>query len=124
WEVRDLESNHGTSSEFAFDRRPVVSSALRLLEVSHAVHLAPGDRPGSHFLCVHRANDTDQPRTWTLTETTFELLQRFAAGDATVTESVRQFGSAHGIAIDAIFIDALCATLAQFIETGILLGSR
>ncbi|HEX4352777.1 MAG TPA: hypothetical protein VHZ95_07690, partial [Polyangiales bacterium] len=124
WEVRDLESNDGAYDEFAFDRAPVVSSALRLLELAHAVHLTPGDEPGPHYLCIHRASDADRPRTWSLTKTTFALLQRWQVGDATVAESVQQFGAARGIAIDAAFVDALCATLAQFIETGIVLGSR
>jgi hypothetical protein len=63
-------------------------------------------------------------RTWTLTETTFELLQGWQRGDCTVAESVQRLGKARAIRIDGAFVDALCTTLAQFIEIGIVLGSR
>jgi hypothetical protein len=126
WEVRDLESPPATACvEFAFDRIPVVSPALRLLAVSHAVHAGDGHyAEGAHWLCVHRANDADSVRTWTLTETTFELLQRWQRAEATVAQTVQQLGEQRAQRIDAAFVDALCTTLAQFIELGIVLGSR
>jgi hypothetical protein len=129
WQVRDLEATLAEPClDFAFDRVPVVCPALRLLRVAHAVHLkADGEgryAAGQHRLCVHRANDTDSVRTWTLTETTFELLQRWQRGGCTLAQSVQQLGQARAVSIDAAFVDALCTTLAQFIEIGIVLGSR
>jgi hypothetical protein len=128
WEVRDLAADLAEPClDFAFDRVPVVCPALRLLRVEHAVHQADGDgryAAGQHRLCVHRANDTDSVRTWTLTETTFDLLQGWQRGDCTVAESVQRLGKARAIRIDGAFVDALCTTLAQFIEIGIVLGSR
>jgi hypothetical protein len=126
WEVRDLESQMASACvEFAFDRVPVVCPALRLLTVSHAVHAGDGAyAEGTHWLCIHRATDADSVRTWTLTATTFELLQRWQRADATVAQTVQQLAEQRAQRIDAAFVDALCTTLAQFIELGIVLGSR
>jgi hypothetical protein len=129
WEVRDIALEPAEPcAEFAFDRVPVVCPALRLLRVDHAVHLSPDARgaysAGAQRLCVHRASDADSVRTWTLTETTFELLQVWQRGDCTLAESVQQLGRARAVRIDAAFVDALCTTLAQFIEIGIVLGSH
>jgi hypothetical protein len=124
WEVADLEDAPGEPvQEFAFDRVPVLSRALRCLRVQHAVH-TPGLEPGEHFLCVQRARDTERPRTWTLTSSTYALLQRLLREDEPVTESVKRAAAEQGGRVDAAYVDALCTTLAQFLELGILLGSR
>lgn len=127
WDVADLDALPALPApvqEFAFDRVPVVSHALCLLEVAHAVHL-PGDcAPQTHYLCVHRHTDAERPRTWSLTKVTFELLKELCAGERSVSEIVRQLAAASGARIDAAYLDGLCATLAQFIEVGIVLGSR
>jgi hypothetical protein len=129
WEVGDLDARHHPAcSDFAFDRVPVLSPALRLLQVSHAVHVPGGldaEIPRGEFrLCIHRAHDSERPRTWTLTQTTHELLQRWQCGTQTVAESVQQVSAERKIRVDAKFVDGLCAALAQFIEVGIVLGSR
>jgi len=125
WDVADLDAQPGGAVEdFAFDRVPVVSNALCLLEVAHAVHL-PGDCGAStHYLCVHRQHDAERPRTFCLTKVTYDLLARLSAGERTASEIVRQLAAAAGVRIDAVYLDGLCATLAQFIEVGIVLGSR
>jgi hypothetical protein len=129
WEVSDLDArNHPVLVDFAFDRVPVLSPALRLLTVSHAVHATPpaaGEyASGEHRLCVHRARNAERPRTWTLTRTTYDLLQRWQRGAETVAESVQQLAAERAFRVDAQFVDGLCASLAQFIEVGIVLGSR
>jgi hypothetical protein len=129
WEVRDLEGFSGERpGDFDFDRVPVVSPALRLLRVAHAVHAAPdpdgGYAPGEYLLCIQRQSDAAQPQTWTLTRTTFQLLERWQLGGCSVTQSVQALSRDHGYTLDAAFIDGLCAALAQFIDVGIVLGSR
>jgi len=124
WDVSDLPARPGDPvQEFAFDRVPVVSGALALLEVEHGVHL-PDCPPGKHYLCVHRQHDDERPRPYRLTRPTYDLLTQLCAGERSVSESVRQLAAAAGARIDAAYLDALCATLAQFIEVGIVLGSR
>jgi hypothetical protein len=121
WEVGDLEAVPDEPvHEFAFDRVPVLSRALRCLQVNYAVH-TPGMPAGEHFLCVQRAADSERPRTWTLTSSTYALLRRLMREDEPVTESVRHLAAER---VDAAYVDALCETLAQFLELGILLGSR
>jgi hypothetical protein len=131
WEVRDLESAPKAEvalREFSFERVAVVSRALRLLAVSHAVHLR--DAPvgqiacADHYLCVHRASDAERPKVWNLTRTTFALLERLAREDGCASDVVKDLAQASGARIDAAYLDALCATLAQFLEVGIILGSR
>jgi hypothetical protein len=125
WEVGDLAVSRRELQEFSFDRAPAVSQALRLLHVQHAVHLPAdcGAEPGEYFLCVHRRDDRAPVRTWTLTASTFELLSHFSAGQASASAIVRRLAAARGASIDAHYVDALCATLAQFLELGIVLGS-
>jgi hypothetical protein len=124
WDVADLEAVPPEPvNEFAFDRVPVLSRALRCLPVQHAVH-TPGLEPGEYFLCVQRAADGERPRTWTLTQATYALLQRLSREDEPVTESVKRAAAEQGGRVDAGYVDALCTTLAQFLELGILLGSR
>jgi hypothetical protein len=126
WEVSDLDARTGPLLPFAFDRAPVLSPALQLLSVSHAVHLAakqPIER-GEYRLCIHRASDSERPRTWTLTKSTFAMLTRFQAADASVSEIVQRMAAEQGVRVDASYVDALCTTLAQFLEVGIVLGSR
>jgi len=124
WDVADLDATPScTPGEFAFDKRPVVSRALALLEVSHAVHL-PECAPGVHYLCVHRPSDAERPRTWSLTPVTYQLLTQLRAGERPVDEIVKQLAAAAGARIDAAYLDALCTTLAQLMELGIVLGSR
>jgi hypothetical protein len=59
-----------------------------------------------------------------LNQTNHALLTRLCTGSETVTESVNRLAAAQGARIDARYIDGLCETLAQFLEVGILLGSR
>lgn len=124
WDVSDADARPRVApQEFAFDRVPVVSGALALLEVEHAVHL-PDCPPGTHYLCVHRQHDAERPRAFCLTRPTYRLLEALCAGERTVSDSVRQLAAAAGVRIDAAYLDGLCATLAQLLEVGIVLGSR
>jgi hypothetical protein len=126
WEVADLEADPvgPPVREFSFDRPPLVSGALQLLSVSHAVHVGDALAPGQSYLFVHRALDGDRPRTWSLTRATYELTQRLVRGDESVSDSVKQLARAAGVTVDRAYVDALCETLAQFIDVGIVRGSR
>lgn len=125
WEVRDLDATHGlTPGDFSFERVALMSRALRLLSLSHAVR--PGDdlAARAQFLCIARASDTERPRVYSLTPTTFDMLQRLLREDSVVSDVVKQTATAAGARIDAAYLDTLCETLAQFLEVGIILGSR
>ncbi len=130
WEVADLEAGplDRAPSEFAFDRVPVLTPALRLLSLAHAVHLAPDAsgayRPGVYHVGVHRSAGDAKPRTWRFNETTWQLLADFARQEVTAIESVQRVASKLGRQVTPQFVDRLCDSLAQWIEVGILLGSR
>jgi hypothetical protein len=124
WEVADLEHEPGLAPlELAFDRVPIASPALRLLALEHTVQLKDIEHTPT-WLCVHRAADSDRPRTYRLNQTTHGLLSRLCSGSETVTESVNRLAAEQGTRIDARYVDGLCEALAQFLELGILLGSR
>jgi hypothetical protein len=123
WEVRDLlVTPNAALTEFSFERVAAVSPALRLLALEHAVR--PGEdlsaRP--QYLCMQRV--AERTKVWRLTRTTFQLLERLAREDAAVSDVVKQVAQASGARIDAEYLDSLCGTLAQFLEAGIILGSR
>ena len=129
WEVSDLEAEPaGPRVEFAFDRVPVVSSALRLLQLSHAVHLPPEPdghcREGEFWLCIQRGSSDARPQTWRFNRTTFALLADFQRADAIASESVQRVARSLGAKVTPQYVERLCETLAQWIEVGILLGSR
>jgi hypothetical protein len=124
WEVSDLEHDPGCELvEFAFDRVPVASPALRLLALEHTVQLQDVERTPT-WLCVHRAADSERARSYRLNQTTHALLSRLCSGRETVTESVNRLAAEQGARVDARYVDGLCEALAQFLEVGILLGSR
>ncbi|HKU42858.1 MAG TPA: putative DNA-binding domain-containing protein [Polyangiales bacterium] len=129
WEVSDLEVGAPAGSvEFAFDRVPVVSGALRLLRLEHGVHLPPEQdgqcRRGEFWLCVQRGPNDARPQTWRFNRTTFALLADFVRGDVTAAQSVQRVAEQLGAKVSERFVERLCEALAQWIDVGILLGSR
>ncbi len=128
WEVADLDDrNHPEVVELAFDRPPVLSPALRLLALGHVVHTQPAADGGYTaepcFLAVHRPADDRMVQPWRLNRLSYDLLCLWQAGGVSVTQAVQRVGQAHGLPVDATFVDGLCTVLADFIEKGIILGS-
>lgn len=128
WDVADLEARAAEPvREFAFDRVPVLTPALRLLELEHAVHTSGGRDGyprGRYYLAVQRDAEQSRPRTWSFNQTTHVLLADFARGEITATESVQRVATALGRQLTPQFVERLCESLAQWIEVGILVGSR
>ena len=114
------------TGDFAFDKRPVLAPALRLLALEHAVHKADSDGGGyervATQLCVYRRAVDKKARVWSLNPVMFALMQRFAAQQEPVQVSIQQVTAERGIALDATFVDRLCTVLADFIERGVILG--
>jgi hypothetical protein len=129
WSVAD-ESDERPAGllEFAFDRRPALASAVRLLALQHAVHLEPapaGVYPAGEFLvCVYRRAAETKARFFSLNPVTYALLQRFATSAESVTRSVEHVAAQRSVAVDEAFLDGLCTVLADFLERGIILGSH
>lgn len=118
----------GAVADFAFDKRPLFAPALQLLALDHPVH-KPARADGSYertptYLCVYRRADDKKARLWTLNPVMFALMERFAGSDESVQVAIQQVAKERGIALDAAFVDGLCTVLADFIERGVILGSR
>ena len=112
--------------EFGFERPPVVSPALTLLEVGWTVPRKKAKRyePTPLHLCIYRDPESFQAVTMELNELARDLLRAWIPGDRTMTEAVQAVAQARGTAIDARFIDGLSSLLEDFLGRGILLGSR
>ncbi|MDD9970835.1 MAG: hypothetical protein OXR73_31650 [Myxococcales bacterium] len=130
WEVSDLDGRLDSSisvGELNFDGRPILSPALRVLSLRHAVHFKPRDgayRSGRFFLAVHRASDELPVRQWTLNRSTYELIRDLQANpDHTLTEAVQAVSRKLQVVVDEPFLDGLCTVLSDFVERRILLGS-
>jgi hypothetical protein len=121
WEVRDLAASpEQPPGEFSFEGVAVVSRALRLLALDHAVRPEDALETRATFLCIQRPEDAERGKVWKLTPSTFQLLSRLACEDKPANEVIRSMAPR----IDAQYLDSLCGTLAQFLEAGIILGSR
>lgn len=129
WEVSDLEGPRGPApAEFAFDRVPVLSPALRLLQVEYAVQ-RKASADGSYAveaqgLCLHRATDAAPVRVWTLNPVTYDLMLCFERREQTVSDAIKEVADARAFQVDDKFLEGLCSVLADFMERGILLGSQ
>ena len=121
WEVRDLAvAPDEPPGEFSFEGVAVLSRALRLLALDHAVRPEDNLEARATFLCIQRPEDAERGKVWKLTSSTFQLLSRLAREDKSASEVIRDSAPR----IDAKYLDSLCGTLAQFLEAGIILGSR
>lgn len=123
-----LDRVEAPAGDFAFDRPPLLAPALRLLALEHAVH-KPAQPDGSYertpaLLCVYRRAEDRKARIWSCNPVLFALMQRFAAASEPVQVSIQHVAKERGIALNPAFIDGLCTVLADFIERGVILGSR
>jgi hypothetical protein len=127
WTVSDLPDVHdGALVELSFERRPVLAPALRLLALDHPVHLRDESAAGQSeptFLCVYRRPEDKRSRTWAMNGVTFDLLQRFALGTETLTDSVKHVCTARKLVVDERFLDGLSGVLASALTRGVLLGA-
>jgi hypothetical protein len=130
WEVADLPDQLAHEPlELAFDRPVVLARALRLLHLQHAVHEPPRGSDDYEarevFVCVYRPADAKKATTWSLNAVTFALMQRWACDEGqSVTAAVQHVAAERALVVDDAFLEGLCTVLADFLERGIVLGSR
>jgi len=128
WEVSDLLGDVGRVEEFGFDAAAVLSPTLRLIELGHAVHRDPDESghyaAGPCYVALCRPSDDSAVKMWTLNHAMFELLSQLQAGPVTVTDAVRAVAERTGAELTQRFVEELCGALANFIERGVILGSR
>ena len=129
WEVADLpDALDCELVELAFELPVVLAPALKLLHLKHPVHERPGGdgvyEAREVFLCVYRPAEETKARTWSVNAITFAMMQRWHESGDSVTEAVQAVAAERSVAVDEAFIEGLCTVLADFVERGIVLGSR
>lgn len=128
WVVADEEDPTAAAAEFDFDKPALFTPAHRLLRLRHAVHRREDDprfaEPAPTQLLVYRRKDGTRAHTWSCNAVTADLVERWAAGEQTVSEAIRTVAEQRGLAVDPRFLDGLCTVLADFIDRGIVVGSR
>ena len=127
WDVRHAPADTAPSSEFAFDRRPVLATAVRVLRLAYPVQTKPtpdaGYEPDPTILCLYRDRD-HRPIPRKLNPLAADLVEAWRAADQTVAESVQRVAAAHHTQIGPEFIEKLSILIADLIERGILLGGH
>lgn len=121
WNVRHAARNPKPDAEFAFERRPVLGTAIEVLRLDYPVHLKPtpaaGYAPQRTFLCVYR-DANHQASTRKLNPLAADLLEAWQRADETVADSVQRIASVHGAEIGPAFIEKLSTLIADFIAGG------
>ena len=132
YEIARWAAKHGPSEQapvtaFSFDHPPVMNPTLAVLRLSYPVHEKPtpadGYAPKETLLCVYR-DGNHKPVTWTLNPMAADLVEAWTVGNESVAESVQAVAAARRSAITENYIEKLSEMIADFIDRGILLGSR
>lgn len=136
WRVLASEDDP-PAHELAFDRPPLLTRSLELLDVAHTVQhgasktskaSAPKPAPnGTLHLAIYRAPKGEgfEAVTLELNELARDLLRAWEEpGDAPLAARVQAVTSARGTAIDERFLDGLGTLLEDFLRRGLVLGSR
>lgn len=108
---------------FAFERRPVVSATVRVLQLGHAVHRdgASVDPPAD--LLVYRHGETLAPRWLELTPIEAAVVRAWASTEASAADAAIAAAQATGTAVDEAFAEVLGDLVARLLERGALRGS-
>ncbi len=121
WNVRHAPRDPKPESEFAFDRRPVLSAALEVIRLEYPVQKKPtpaaGYEPHRTVLCVYRDAE-HRASTKALNALAADLLDAWKRADETVAESVQRIAAQHHTEIGPAFVEKLSAIIADFIIGG------
>lgn len=124
WEVGYTDAKSPDAGELAFEKIPVVTPAMEVLRFAHPVHEkrdAYTEQPTQ--LCVYRRAD-DKTAIWAIDPFTAGILEAFAAGDRTITDTVKSVAAGLEIPLDEKLVQRIGTVLAELVQRGILLGAR
>lgn len=118
WNVRHAPPAPTPETEFSFDGKPVLSTALEVLRLAYPVHQTPtpaaGYEPDPTLLCVYR-DKSHKASTRKLNPLAADLLEAWKRADETVAESVQRVAKAHDTEIGPAFVEKLSAIIADFL---------
>jgi hypothetical protein len=121
WNVRHAAPAAAPETEFSFERKPVLGTAIEVLRLDYPVHQTPTPPPGydpeETILCVYR-NESHRASTRKLNPLAADLLEAWKRSEETITESVQRIAAAHETAITPVFIEKLSALIADFVSGG------
>jgi hypothetical protein len=124
WEIGYTDERAPTAGELAFDKVPVLSAAVQVLRFAHPVHEKRDAYPEQPTqLCVYRRAD-DKTAVWAIDSFTAGILESFAAGDRTITDTVKSVAARLEIPLDEKLVQRIGTVLAELVQRGILLGAR
>jgi len=127
WNVRHAAQNPIPAAEFAFDRRPVLATALQVLRLAYPVHRKPtpdaGYEPNATILYLHR-DERHKVIVRRLNPMAADLLEAWQHADQSVAESVQRVAATHQVEIGPKFVERLSTMIADFMERGIVLGAQ
>lgn len=124
WEVGYTDAEPPEAGELAFEKVPVLSPAVHVLRFAHPVHEKHetyAENPT--WLCVYRRAD-DKTAVWAIDAFTAGILESFAAGDRTITDTVKSVAAQLEIPLDEKLVQRIGTVLAELVQRGILLGAR
>jgi hypothetical protein len=108
-------------------RVAVLSSALRLLDLEYPVHrFDPGQpelMPSPLAIAVYRDPSSHDVTTLELNPLAARILRGIERHEGALVDVVKNAAGEASAVIDAAFVDALSALLADLVERGVLLGS-
>jgi len=125
WDVRHAPPDPMPATEFAFDRKPVLATGMKVLRLEYPVHEAPTPELGYEreptILYLYR-DEHHKPIPRKLNAIAADLLDAWQRANQTVADSVQRVAAAHDSEIGPAFVEKLSAMIADFIERGVILG--
>lgn len=122
WTVRDLVCDETPFVDFDFEKRPVVNAAHRV--VVHAVASDSEESDTTRYLVVYRDTESMDIREMRMNDFAFHLWDAWSSRDEIAMDSAKRVAEREGLAIDGEFLNRMCDVLAEFVDQGLVLGSR
>ncbi|MBK8172857.1 MAG: putative DNA-binding domain-containing protein [Sandaracinaceae bacterium] len=128
WTASSVLARAAVTTEFVFERRPVLNPTTRLLHLSHAVHVAAGAEPRKSerpvTIAVFRHPDTHLVMWRELTEVGASFLQLAGAHFGSATAICREIAARAGAPMDQAFVEDVALSITSWLEERLLLGSQ
>jgi hypothetical protein len=121
WCVRHGDYATVEAAEFQFEAVPVVNPAHRDLELPTDPE---SDEGGKTFITVFRQQGTHRMRDMRMNGFARCLWEEIVASEKPIMASISSLAAAEGADVDHAFIQRVCDILAEFLDHGLLLGSR
>ncbi len=125
WDLKAVPSPTETALPLSFERPIVLTPAMVTLSTDHMVHReGPRTLEAGEWRLVLYRNPSFRVVTLTVNGLAFDLMKRFGAPHETLADAVREVAESRGTVMGPKFMESLGGLLADYVERGIILGSR